>query len=273
MDEKQHIQTERQEPTFYARVPKMAITDLDPYELALYCNYKQTASDAGGCTKSNATLAEETGMSISKLKLARKALEEKGFIRVERRTDESGVENQTILVTIVDIWAENHQRFSKGSHVVTGGSHMVTGGQSHGDRGAVTTRPQRRTKQEEPNKKNQDEDDPSVVDANYAEAAKVYENEIGLLSRFVGEQLKDLLAEYPKDWVIDAVRVAVSANKRNLNYMRGCLRNWKAEGRNGAPSKPDQTQTSAKTTTPTPPITLGVAARVRAAREKKEEGS
>lgn len=111
-----------------------------------------------------------------------------------------------------------------------------------------------------------------VVDVDYAEVAKVYEDEIGLLSPFIGSELKDLLKDYPKDWVIDAIRVAVGANKRNLNYMRGILRNWKANGRNTPPSKPDQTQKPAKTppASPAPPITVGAAGKLRAAQANKK---
>lgn len=77
-----------------------------------------------------------------------------------------------------------------------------------------------------------------VVDSDYAEVAKVFENEIGLLSQFIGEELKDLLTDYPKDWCIEAIRIAATANKRNLNYVHGVLRNWKANGRGPAP-KPE----------------------------------
>lgn len=85
-----------------------------------------------------------------------------------------------------------------------------------------------------------------VVNADYAEVAKVFENEIGLLSQFIGQELKDLLTEYPKDWCIDAIRVAVTANKRNLNYVRGVLRNWKANGRGFTP-KPEPSPAAPET--------------------------
>lgn len=149
--EQQRVKFEGQEPTFYAMIPKMAIMDLTPYELALYCNYKQTASENGECTKSTATLATETHMSVSKVKLTRKSLEDKGYIKIERHTDPSGIENQTMTVTIVNVWGKNHERYSR--QEVTTPSYVVTTPQSQGDGEGVTTKPQRITIQEEPDKK------------------------------------------------------------------------------------------------------------------------
>lgn len=114
--EMNHVLMERQEPTFYAKIPKMVQLDLDPYELALYTNYKQTASDNpnGGGWKSNETLAKECGMSPRKVTDVRKSLVDKGYIHCQYETSESGKEHSAAIVTIVDVWAENHARFSKG---------------------------------------------------------------------------------------------------------------------------------------------------------------
>ncbi len=151
------VQNERNEPTFYARIPKMCIMDLDPYELALYCNYKQTASDDGYCDKSNTKLSKETGMSVGKVKLAKKSLEDKKLITVTHRTDKSGIENQTTYIKIIDVWEENHRRYAvEGGHVVTTPGHTVTTGGSLSNQGVVTKRPQRITSEEKPIKKNQD---------------------------------------------------------------------------------------------------------------------
>lgn len=115
IEQKTHVLMERPEPTFYAKIPKMAQMDLDPYELALYSNYKQTASDNpnGGVWKSNETLAKECRMSPRKITQVRQALVEKGFIHCQYETSESGKEFSAAIVTIVDVWMENHKRFSK----------------------------------------------------------------------------------------------------------------------------------------------------------------
>ncbi len=114
IEEKNRVLMERPEPSFYAKIPKMAQLDLDPYELALYTNYKQTASDNpnGGAWKSNETLAKECHMSPRKITQVRQSLVEKGYIHCQYETSESGKEYSAAIVTIVDVWAKNHARFS-----------------------------------------------------------------------------------------------------------------------------------------------------------------
>jgi len=108
----QQVRSERHEPDFYARIPKMASLELTPYEVALYLNYKMTAADDGICFKSDETLAAETHMGITKVKECRNSLIEKGYIRKETNNREDG---NSITITIVWLWDENHQRFSEGS--------------------------------------------------------------------------------------------------------------------------------------------------------------
>jgi hypothetical protein len=151
----QNISSERQEPTFYAMIPKMAIQDLTPYELALYTVYKQTASDHGVCFKSNATLAKEAHMSVSRMKEARKALEEKGYIRVKYTEDEAGIINTPPDITIIDIWGQNHKRFA-----LEGGRQKTTP-QSPKNRGGSP-----KNTKEYPSKKNSlKKDIPATADA------------------------------------------------------------------------------------------------------------
>ncbi len=125
----QTIAEENPDPRYFAMIPRMASAELDPYELALYCHYKQAAAEHGKCYKSNPTLAKETKMSINKMKQARKSLEKKGYITCLHRLDENGIEHATVEVRIVNVWAENDRRYNVGgSHVVTGGGHEMTGG-------------------------------------------------------------------------------------------------------------------------------------------------
>jgi len=76
------------------------------------------------------------------------------------------------------------------------------------------------------------------IDTNYAEVCKVYENEIGTFSDMIANELAALTDEYAKDWIIDAIRVAVTQNARKLAYVKSVLANWKRDGRGGKPAKP-----------------------------------
>lgn len=112
-DNGQIIQEDSHEPSHYAMIPKMAMLDLDPYELTLYCHYKMTASEHGKCWKSNKTLASETGMSVRQVQESRGKLAEKGFITLTYTPDDSGNINTPPMITIVNVWSENRSRYAK----------------------------------------------------------------------------------------------------------------------------------------------------------------
>ncbi len=59
----------------------------------------------------------------------------------------------------------------------------------------------------------------------------LYEQNIGLLSRLLAEELMDAEATYPEAWIEDAFRKAVESNKRSWRYIKAILGRWAAEGR------------------------------------------
>ena len=63
-----------------------------------------------------------------------------------------------------------------------------------------------------------------------AEVFKVYEQEIGMITSFVRDDLLDALEQYPKEWIIEAIKEAVSNNARSWNYVEVILKRWKAQG-------------------------------------------
>lgn len=66
------------------------------------------------------------------------------------------------------------------------------------------------------------------------EVTRFYETNIGTLTEYTKQELEALVADYGGTAiVVDAMRVAVQANKKSLRYTHGVLRNWHADGRNG----------------------------------------
>jgi DNA replication protein len=59
----------------------------------------------------------------------------------------------------------------------------------------------------------------------------LYEQNIGLLSPLIAEELKDAAEQYPAEWIEAAFREAVQQNKRKWSYIRAILRRWETEGR------------------------------------------
>jgi len=63
----------------------------------------------------------------------------------------------------------------------------------------------------------------------------VYEQNIGMITPMIAEELGEAEKLYPEEWIRDAIREAVSLNKRNWRYIARILERWSAEGReNGA---------------------------------------
>jgi DNA replication protein len=71
----------------------------------------------------------------------------------------------------------------------------------------------------------------------YAEAEEqpdiftLYEENIGMLTPMIAEELKEAEKLYPAAWIKDAVREAVSQNKRKWSYISAILERWSREGR------------------------------------------
>jgi DNA replication protein len=59
----------------------------------------------------------------------------------------------------------------------------------------------------------------------------LYEQNIGLLSPLIADELRDAADQYPTEWVEAAFREAVQHNKRKWSYIRAILRRWETEGR------------------------------------------
>lgn len=66
----------------------------------------------------------------------------------------------------------------------------------------------------------------------------LYEQNIGLLTPMVAEELRAAEAEYPQEWIEDAFKEAVALNKRNWRYIARILENWAVKGReSGKPGR------------------------------------
>ena len=60
----------------------------------------------------------------------------------------------------------------------------------------------------------------------------LYEQNIGLLTPLLADQLRDLEKSYPPDWIDEAFTIAVAGNKRALRYIQAILKRWETEGKN-----------------------------------------
>jgi len=66
----------------------------------------------------------------------------------------------------------------------------------------------------------------------------LYEENIGMFTPMIAEELKDAERLYPASWIEDAFREAVSKNKRSWKYIEAILKRWASEGKeHGAPGR------------------------------------
>ncbi|MFQ6121515.1 MAG: DnaD domain-containing protein [Dehalococcoidales bacterium] len=59
----------------------------------------------------------------------------------------------------------------------------------------------------------------------------LYEQNIGMLTPMIAEELREAEKLYPEGWIRDAIKEAVSLNKRNIRYIVRILERWSTEGK------------------------------------------
>jgi DNA replication protein len=59
----------------------------------------------------------------------------------------------------------------------------------------------------------------------------LYEQNVGLMTPLIAEQLRDMEKSYPPAWIDEAFEIAVSRNKRALRYIQTILKRWETEGK------------------------------------------
>ncbi len=71
---------------------------------------------------------------------------------------------------------------------------------------------------------------PEAVEAP-ADIYTLYEQNIGMLTPLIADELREAVKQYPEGWIRDAIKEAVSLNKRNWRYIARILEHWSTEGR------------------------------------------
>jgi DNA replication protein len=71
----------------------------------------------------------------------------------------------------------------------------------------------------------------------------LYEQNIGMLTPMIADELRDAEKLYPPDWIRDAIKESVLHNKRNIKYIAKILENWSVEGRGDGTYQRDSQET------------------------------
>jgi DnaD/phage-associated family protein len=59
----------------------------------------------------------------------------------------------------------------------------------------------------------------------------LYEQNIGMLTPMIAEELREAESLYPEIWIRDAIKEAVNQNKRKWGYIAAILERWSTEGK------------------------------------------
>jgi DNA replication protein len=71
----------------------------------------------------------------------------------------------------------------------------------------------------------------------------LYEQNVGMLTPMIADELRDAEKLYPLDWIRDAIKEAALHNKRNIKYITKILENWSIEGRSDGTYQRDSKKT------------------------------
>jgi DnaD/phage-associated family protein len=82
--------------------------------------------------------------------------------------------------------------------------------------------------------------DPIEQDPNLTAVVLCYEQNIGLITPIIAEELRDIVKTYPFEWFPDAVREAINNGARKLSYIKRILERWAVEGKGNGTKKTDR---------------------------------
>lgn len=68
------------------------------------------------------------------------------------------------------------------------------------------------------------------VSKNFGKACTIYQQNIGMLSPFIGQELDELCTTYEIHWIEEATKEAVRMNRRSLKYIAAILERWGRDG-------------------------------------------
>jgi len=81
------------------------------------------------------------------------------------------------------------------------------------------------------------EEEPEVEQP--SDIGSLYEQNIGMLTPIIVEELQEAEHRYPAEWIQEAFREALTANVRNWKYIHSILKRWEREGKKDGKSVRD----------------------------------
>lgn len=77
---------------------------------------------------------------------------------------------------------------------------------------------------------NDNNDNNENKNINSSSIVETYEKNIGTLTPITFQLLNSLIDDYEEEMILKAIEIATTSNKRNMNYVKGILKQWDARG-------------------------------------------
>lgn len=96
------------------------------------------------------------------------------------------------------------------------------------------------------NRLNKNKTEENREEQNKSLGVVAYEQNIGIVNPILLEKIQQAEQLYTPPWVVEAIQVAISAEKRSWGYALGVLQNWKKNGKNNHRPRSDIVDTTSE---------------------------
>lgn len=170
--------------------------------------------------------AEEMGMELRTLREQRRELDQLGYITCKQKQ-----RGQSI---VIHNWTNPREytgeiyNKKQGDNKTSPTKNKIQGYVQGYVQGSINNgTPTSSSKNQITNKNNDNDDDGAhPPKSNVAEA---YENEFGALTSMIADSIRDAEKDFPSDWIIEAMKIAVERNVRNWRFVMAILNDSKAK--------------------------------------------
>lgn len=174
--------------------------------------------------------AEEMGMPVRTLRSHRRKLDELGYITCQQKKRSQDI--------VIRNWT-NPREYSGKVHNVS--DRIQTPLESEGDiKGDTKGDIKGSRKDVTPTLYSKNQISESQKPAT-GKIYSAYSENIGILTPMVSDSIKDAENEYPENWIVEAIGLAATNNKRNWRYCQAILKRWQTEGKDTGMNKPAPT--------------------------------
>lgn len=204
---------------------------------ALYWS-EHTKDKAGWFYKSATEWTEETGLSVQEQRTARNKLNQFDWWQEEKRMTNGSMTywfrvnpDKFIQHAIQQLESSNmqNQQLVDDTNMQ---NQQLGGGATVGSNSSITLDVFTQDEQHHQNGVGGVQEDCSDdVPYTLQEVYRFYESNFSLLTPFLSESIAHAYDDFPSDWIVEAMQIALTNSRRKWSYVEGILKRWHADGK------------------------------------------